>query len=67
MEEKKVKDSINIDSTNIFDEFSSDEDLKKEVEKTKINNKKNSYYYLSIVSKILKFFNTIFILFIIVL
>jgi hypothetical protein len=56
----------NIDSTNIFDEFSQDEGLKEEVEKIKISREKNSYYYLELISKFLKFINTVFILFFIV-
>lgn len=64
MTEKKEN---NIDSTNIFDEFSWDENLKKEVEKIKTSREKNSYYYLRIISKFLKFFNTTFILLFIVL
>jgi uncharacterized membrane protein len=61
-EKENNVESVNIDSTNIFDEFSGDEVLKEEIEKIKIIREKNSYYYLSIISKFLKFFNTIFIL-----
>jgi len=49
----------NIDSTNIFEEFSQDEDLKTEVKNTQEKKERWTYYYLWILSGIIKTFNIV--------
>lgn len=67
MGEKIELENENIDSTNIFDEFTDDENLKKEVEKIKIKRKKDFYYYLWKLNSFLKFLIIMCIIFFILL
>lgn len=52
----------NIDSTNIFDEFSQDENLKSEVKDAQKQKEKWMYYYLGIISSFLKSINILLFL-----
>lgn len=62
MDDKKIlQDEV---SKNIFDDFSTDSTLLEEVNKLKEEQKKDTFYYLSIVSKV---FQNIFILLLIIL
>jgi len=58
-EEKK---EINIDSTNIFDEFDVDEKLKEEIDNAEKQKKKNLWYYISLVSNFFTIINMIILL-----
>ncbi len=55
------KKQDNIDSTNIFEEFSQDEKLKSEVKNTQKQKDKGTYYYLWIMNGILKSINIVMI------
>jgi len=62
MDDKKIlQDEV---SKNIFDDFSTDSSLLEEVNKLKEEQKKDTFYYLSIVSKV---FQNLFILLLIIL
>ena len=61
MEDKK---EWNIDSTNIFDEFTNDEKLKEEVRITEFKQSRGSIYYLNSVSWFFKIINLLLIIFI---
>lgn len=61
------KKDVNIDSTNIFNEFSTDEKIKKEVELKEKEKKKNIWYYILSVSNFFVFINMILLLWFIVL
>jgi len=56
------KKDVNIDSTNIFDEFWADEKLKKEVEWIEKEKNKDSVYYIWIISNFFTFVNMIILL-----
>jgi len=62
MEEKK---DLNIDSTNIFDEFSNDEKLKEEVKQAEYNSTKWLIFYMNWLNWFMKIFNFLAILFLI--
>jgi len=68
MSEKDIKNSWvdNIESSNIFDEFSTDSSLIDEVEKLKEEAKKDLYYYLALAWKILQNTFIIFLVLIII-
>ncbi len=61
------KKQENIDSTNIFEEFSQDENLKSEVKSTQVKKEKWGYYYLWVINKFFKLINTIFFLWFIII
>ena len=63
-EEKK---EINIDSTNIFDEFGVDEKLKKEINSVEKEKNKNIWYYIFIISNFFIYINMIILLIFILL
>jgi len=58
------KKEWNIDSTNIFDEFTNDEKLKKEVKITEFKQSRGSIYYLNSIVWFLKTINLLLIIFI---
>ncbi len=63
-EEKK---EINIDSTNIFDEFSWNEQIREEIKVSEKEKKKTFSYYAYIVNNFIVFVNMFFLLFFIIL
>lgn len=62
--EEIVKNEVN---TNIFEDFTSNATLKEDVKKLEKDKNKDSSYYISLTSSILKIFNTIFLVIILVL
>lgn len=61
------KKDVNIDSTNIFDEFSADEKIKKEVELKEKQKEKNIWYYISTLSNFFVVINMIILLIFIII
>lgn len=52
--ENKLKDKASIDTTNIFEEFSSDQNLKQEVKNQIESEEKGIFYYLSIIASFIQ-------------
>lgn len=64
--EKQGENNSNINSENIFDEFTDSQEIKNEIERDDKNNEKDIYYYLKKISGVLLSLNIIGFLFIII-
>ena len=68
MKENKNNNNIdNIDTSNIFDDFTSDENLKEEIKQMVQTQEKDLYYYLILVKKFFQYFIVFFIIVLFVL
>jgi cytoskeletal protein RodZ len=60
-----VESNVDINSENIFDEFTDSQDIKTELEKNDKNNEKDVYYYMKKISSFLLSINIVLFLLVI--